>query len=282
MSFKENVVKTGLAGASFLCAAATLSVLGFMVLLAMPVVRSGLLWQILTDPWSPDHGQFGILSMMVGTVYIALLSLTLSFPVSLGCALFIRITHQTGPGRYLKRVVQFMTAIPTVVYGFVGVFLLVPVVRNLFSAGSGYSVLSAAIMLGFLISPTMILFFSQSFARVPKPYVDAVDALGGTPFQKLVHVILPQAWPGILTGLVLALGRAMGDTLVALMLSGNSVMRPESVLDSARTLTAHIAMVMASDFESMAFKTIFVCGGVLYLMTGLGVLAARQWDLKKR
>ena len=127
-------------------------------------------------------------------------------------------------------------------------------------------------MLGLLISPTMILFFSQSFERVPKPYKDAVDALGGSAAQKLFFVIIPQAWPGVLTGLILAFGRAMGDTLVALMLSGNSVMMPHSFLDSARTLTAHIAMVMAADFDSIEFKTIFVSGAVLYLMTGTGIL----------
>jgi phosphate transport system permease protein len=135
-------------------------------------------------------------------------------------------------------------------------------------------------MLGLLISPTMILFFSQSFARVPKTFINAVDALGGTPFQKLFYVIFPHAWPGIITGLVLAFGRAMGDTLVALMLSGNSVMLPSSILDSARTLTAHIAMVIASDFDSIEFKTIFVCGIVLYFMTFLGVFAARLLERK--
>jgi phosphate transport system permease protein len=282
MTFKERLIQALFAGASFLCAGVTLCVLGFMILLSMPVIKSGLIWEILTGPWSPDHGQFGILSMMVGTFYIAALSLTISFPVSLGCSFFIQITHEKGLGRLLKKIVQLMTAVPTVIYGFVGIFLLVPIVRNLFSTGSGMSVLSASIMLGLLISPTMILFFSQSFARVPQTFIDAVDALGGTPFQKLFHVILPHAWPGILTGLVLAFGRAMGDTLVALMLSGNSVMLPSSILDSARTLTAHIAMVIASDFDSMEFKTIFICGGVLYLMTSLGVFAARISDLKNR
>ncbi|MCW8800623.1 MAG: ABC transporter permease subunit [Desulfobacter sp.] len=251
-----------------------------MILLSMPVLKSGMLLQILTDPWSPDHGRFGILSMIVGTCYIAFLSLFISFPVSLGCSFFIQVTHPKGLGRLLKKMVQLMTAVPTVIYGFVGIFLLVPVVRNLFSYGSGMSILSASIMLGLLISPTMILFFSQSFARVPKTFINAVDALGGTPFQKLFYVIFPHAWPGIITGLVLAFGRAMGDTLVALMLSGNSVMLPSSILDSARTLTAHIAMVIASDFDSIEFKTIFVCGVVLYFMTFLGVFAARLSERK--
>ncbi len=282
MAFRERIVRILFAGASFLCAGVTLGVLGFMILLSIPVLKSGMLWHILTNPWSPDHGQFGILSMMVGTFYIATLSLSISFPISLGSSFFIQITHRNRFGRFLKKMVQLMTAVPTVIYGFVGVFLLVPIIRNLFSYGSGMSILSASIMLSLVISPTMILFFSQSFERVPKTYTDAVDALGGTPFQKIFHVILPQAWPGVLTGLVLAFGRAMGDTLIALMLSGNSVMLPSSILDSARTLTSHIAMIIASDFDSMEFKTIFVCGCVLYLATGLGVFAVRISDRKNR
>jgi len=263
------------AGASFLCAAVTLCVLGFMVMLSLPVLESGMLGKILTDPWSPDHGRFGIPAMIAGTFYIASLSLVISFPVSLGCSFFMQITHRGPAGQLLKKLVQFMTAIPTVIYGFVGVFLLVPLVRDFFSHGSGMSILSAAVMLGLLISPTMILLFCASLEGVPKIYTDAVVSLGATPFQKLFYVILPQAWPGILTGVILGFGRAMGDTLVALMLSGNSVMFPSSVLDPARTLTAHIAMIIAADFDSIEFRTIFVSGAVLYLMTGLGILGAR-------
>lgn len=282
MQYKEKIIRFLFSSASFLCALMTLSVLGFMILLSLPVLETGMMWKILTDPWSPDHGQFGILSMIVGTFYIAGFSLLIGFPISLGCSFFIQIVQPEGLGRVLKKTVQFMTAIPTVVYGFVGVFLLVPVVREIFSYGSGMSILTASLMLGLLISPTMILFFSQSIARVPQNYINAVDALGGMPIQKLVYVILPHAWPGILTGVLLAFGRAMGDTLIALMLSGNSVMQPASLLDSARTLTAHIAMIIAADFDSIEFKTIFVCGGVLYLMTSLGIFTARLSDRKLR
>jgi len=281
MRYKEFIARFVFFGASILSAVATLSVLGFMILLSLPVLKSGMLWHIFTDPWSPDHGQFGILAMIVGTFYIASLSLLVSFPISLGCSFFIQITNPHGPGRVLKKMVQLMTAIPTVVYGFVGVFLLVPIVRQFFSYGSGMSILSASLMLGILISPTMILFFSQSFARVPKNFLNAVDAMGATPYQKLAYLIIPHAWPGILTGIILAFGRAMGDTLIALMISGNSVMLPSSVLDSARTLTSHIAMIIAADFNSIEFKTIFICGSLLYIFTSCIIFLARFSDGKQ-
>ncbi|MGD9217196.1 MAG: ABC transporter permease subunit, partial [Desulfobacteraceae bacterium] len=103
----------------------------------------------------------------------------------------------------------------------------------------------------------------------------AVSALGGTPVQRLVYVMLPQAWRTILAGLVLGFGRAVGDTMIALMLAGNAVSPPESLLDAARTLTAHIALIIAADFDSMEFRTLFICGLTLYLVTTLAVVTMR-------
>ena len=116
-----------------------------------------------------------------------------------------------------------------------------------------------------LIAPTMILIFSSSFENVPISYCNAADALGSSAVQKFVYVILPYSWRGIITG----------DTLVALMLAGNAVAVPGSVFDSARTLTAHIALVTAADFDSIEFRTIFACGILLYLITLIMVLAVR-------
>lgn len=281
MPLKRNIAGIVFLGASVFSAAVTLAVLGFMIRLSLPVFTEVSFFDIMTAPWSPGQGRFGILSMIAGTVCIALLSLFISFPISLGCSFFIEIIQPAGPGKGLKKIVQFMTAIPTVIYGFVGVFLLVPFIREIFAYGSGMCILSASLMLGLLISPTMILFFSQSFARVPRSYLNAVDALGGNRVQKLWYVILPNAWPGMVTGILLAFGRAMGDTLVALMISGNSVMLPSSLLDSARTLTAHIALIIAADFDSIEFKILFICGSVLYLMTSCGILLARYSERKQ-
>jgi len=275
MQHREHIAGIIFWGATVLSAGVTLAVLVFMVILSLPIIKNDMILEVLMGPWSPDYGLFGILPMIVGTLCIALLSLVFSFPVSLGCSIFIEIIRPGKPGRFLKKFVRLMTAVPTVIYGFVGVFLLVPHVRGFVSHGSGMCILSASLMLGLVISPTMILFFSQSFARVPKTYLNAVDALGGTQFQKFIYLLFPQAWPGILTGIILAFGRAMGDTLIALMISGNSVMLPTSPLDSARTLTAHIAMIIAADFGSIEFKTIFLCGGILYLLTSFGILLAR-------
>lgn len=258
--------------AACLSAFCTLFVLVFMVWLGLPIFREGLFFQTLTQPWLPSGGRYGIFPMLLGTVSISLLGVLLALPLSLGCAGFICGLGPEWIGNYLRKIVRMMTGIPTVIYGFVGIFLLVPLVRDLFGSGSGMCILSAGILLAILISPTMILFFTDSFDRVPRPFLDAVDALGGSNVQKLLYVVLPYSTKGVLAGIVLSTGRAVGDTLISLMIAGNAVAVPGSILDSARTLTAHIALVIAADFDSIEFRTIFVCGIVLYAFTTLLVL----------
>ena len=253
----------------------TLLIFCFMFILGLPLLEEGNFFQILKNPWDPDHLIFGIYPMIIGTMAIAFTSIVFAFPLSLGCSAFITVIGPENPGRFLKRLVQFMTGIPTVIYGFVGIFLLVPIVREVFEYGSGMCILSAGLLLSIVVSPTMILLFIDSIEQVPKSYLEAVDALGGSKVQKLLYVILPCSRQGILTGVILALGRSMGDTLIALMIAGNAVAVPASVLDSARTLTAHIALIIAADFDSLEFKTIFACGIVLYLSTTFFALTIR-------
>ncbi len=243
--------------------------------LGKPLFQHGGLGTLLCSPWNPGHGQYGIYPMIVGSLSIAFLSVLISFPFSLGCAFFITHFGPLALRRKLLNLVRFMTSIPTVVYGFVALFLLVPFMREYLTGGSGLNILTASLMLAVLIAPTMIIFFVDSLQRVPLSYRQAVDALGGSPAQQLLYVVLPMAWPGILNGLLLGLGRAMGDTLISLMLAGNAVAVPTAMTQAARTLTAHIALVMAADFASMEFQSIFACGIFLYLFTALLIVALR-------
>lgn len=268
------------AAAAFLSAAVTLMVFGFMVVLGLPLLQEGQLLQIFWGPWFPDHHTFGIRPMILGTLCIAVFGLAVAMPLSLGCAVFITVTAPRGPARIMHRLIRMMTGIPTVIYGFVGIFMLVPLVRDIGGRGSGLSILTAGLMLAVLVSPTMILFFSDGLAAVPKAYCHAVTALGGTKVQRLVYIMLPRAWRSILSGMVLGFGRAVGDTMIALMLAGNAVAPPETILDAARSLTAHIALIMAADFDSLEFRTLYLCGLTLYLTTTLAVLVMR-WVAQK-
>lgn len=268
---------SGLFGiAALVSAIVTLMIFFFMAVLGWPVLTGGSFLHALLGPWTPDHHNYGILPMIVGTLCIAGVGFVVAVPLSLGSAVFIQVVEPRGLGRLLQRLVQLMTGIPTVIYGFVGIFLLVPLIRNFFGRGSGLCILTAAMMLAVLISPTMILFFTDGLAGVPGRYCRAVSALGGTSVQRLLYVQLPQAWRSILAGMALGFGRAVGDTMIALMLAGNAVAFPESVFDPARTLTAHIALIIAADFDSPEFRSLFICGMTLYLITTTAVIVMRR------
>lgn len=255
----------------------TVAILAFMLFMGFPALEGGGGLRLLLSPWDPLCGSYGILPMIATTGAISLLSVLFAFPMSLGTSFLVTLIAPRPLAGGVRRMLQLMTGIPTVIYGFVGLFLLVPLLRELFRSGSGMCILGASLALGVMISPTMTLFFCDSLDRIPRSYLDAADALGATRVQKLVHVMLPAARSGMVNGIVLALGRAVGDTLIALMIAGNSIRMPGSVLDSARTLTAHIALVIAADYESPEFRSIFTCGVVLYLLTMLATLGVRAW-----
>lgn len=270
----RHFLEYGFLGAAILCGLVTLTILIFLLFLGFPVFTGGHVGGILSNPWLPDQNLFGIRSMIAGSLIISCLALFLAFPLSLGSSAFIVCTGPHWAAKSLRRIIGLMAGIPTVVYGFTGIFLLVPLMRGVFS-GSGMSILTAAVLLAVLISPTMIFFFIDAFNRVPRSYLTAASALGGNRVQILVHVLLPCAWPGIASGLLLGLGRAVGDTMISLMVAGNSVGMPNSLLSSARTLTAHIGLVIAADFDSLEFKVLFICGLLLYLFTATLVVIIR-------
>jgi len=270
-----NVLEKGFFAAALWSMLLAVLILAFMLILGLPLFREGRFLSILSTPWIPGEGHFGIYPMLIGTAAISFLSLCLGAPLALGVSIFMTAVQPGHPGRWLKKLVVLMTGVPTVVYAFVGIFLLVPLIQSFFAAGSGMNILTAGLVLALLIAPTMILIFSNSFENVPTAYRSAADALGASAVQKFVYVTLPASWRGIVAGVILGVGRAMGDTLVALMLAGNAVAVPGSVFDSARTLTAHIALVTAADFDSIEFRTIFACGILLYFMTLIMVLAVR-------
>lgn len=262
--------------AAFGCAFLTFAVFWAMLFLGWPLLSSGQFFVLLTKEWLPSQEIYGIYPMLAGSCAIALLALCLSLPISLGTA-FIAAT--LAPQRLRKVVmvmVRFMAGIPTVIYGFVAVFILVPFMREQLTGGSGFNILTASMVLGLLIAPTMIVFFVNGLANVENSYCLAVDALGARPVQKLLYLQLPQAWPTVTAGIIMGFGRAMGDTLISLMLAGNSIAVPQGVVDSGRTLTAHIALVIAADFASMEFKSIFACGLVLYLFSVIVVILLRH------
>ncbi|WP_300667376.1 phosphate ABC transporter permease subunit PstC [Desulfoluna sp.] len=263
------------ATAALITFALTLAIFGFMGWLAMPLLQGETLTTLFTSVWRPDRGQFGILPMAWGTLAVALPATLLAFPLSLGFACFATHLAPRRLRKTLKGLAGLMTGIPTVVYGFSAVFLLVPLIREMAGRGSGFSIIAAVLVLALLISPTMILILISAFEAVPQPWQRCFDSMGATPEETVWHLLFPLATRSMVGALLLGLGRAIGDTLIALMLAGNAVLAPTDPFGPARTLTSHIGLVMAADVESLEFRSVFACGLLLYLLIFVLTLLVR-------
>lgn len=247
----------------------------FLLYSAGPLLVSGRILATLTGPWRPFAAEpsFGIGPMAVVSLTMAVLAVVLAFPAAVGINAFV---HGVGP-RPLRgpvlAVVQFMTSVPTVVYGFVAVVVLVPLIRETAATGSGYCLLGAILMLALLVLPTMVLVIHARLAQEDRGVYRACLALGLTPAQALAQVVLPAARGSLVTALVLGFNRALGDTLIALMVAGNAPRLPGSLLDSVRSLTAHIALVLATDSLSPQYRSVAAAGLLLFVLTGAASLA---------
>ena len=265
----ESFLKRFFTASAIISAALTSAVFFFLFYFAIPLLENGDLKGLLFSNWEPDNNVYGIYPMLIASLILAVSSLIISFPISLGTSFFIVSIAPPRLRKIMLYIVRLMTGIPTVVYSFAALFLLVPFMRNVLSHGSGLSLLTAMPVVALLIVPTMIIFFVNSLTHVSKQSLLAAQSLGASSVQTILYVMLPQAWPGLLNGILLGFGRAIGDTMASLMLAGNSPSVPHSLTDSARTLTAHIGLVLAFDFDSIEFKSVFLCGLVLYLTTAI-------------
>jgi phosphate transport system permease protein len=273
---RQSRVQTLLLLATLISCGSVVAILGFLTYFTVPLLTEGHLAAIFSWSWRPFHGKFGILPMVVGSLCLAASAMAVAYPLGLGVCGF---AHGLGP-RWLKGpllgLINFMTSIPTVVYGFVSVVFLVPLVRTTFPASTGYSWLTATLTLSLMILPTIVLLIQAQLQQVDAKVRLASAALGFSPAQTLLWVIRPLAARGLWAAAVLGFSRALGDTLIALMVAGNAAQVPNSMLDSIRTLTAHIALVVATDSTSRAYQSIFVSGLILFVVTAAVNLALRR------
>jgi len=247
-------------------ALSVLAIFAFLLWFAVPVFRGEALGSLLSWHWRPLRGEFGILPMLTGSLCLAVSSMLLAYPLALGLCCFVHGAGAARAARPLLAVVRFMTSVPTVVYGLVSVFLLVPIIRSAFS-GSGFSWLAAGMTLAVLIIPTLVLLIDSQFRQVQESIGQTAAALGFTPVQQLLRLTLPLSRRGLGMAATLGFGRAIGDTLIPLMLAGNAARPPQSLLDPLRTLTSHIALVVATDSQSLVYSSLFACGVFLFLVS---------------
>ncbi len=233
---------------------------------SLPLLGKNSLLTILTSEWYPEDGIYGLKSFIITTLITGFSATTLSFFLALPISLIIYSRRNKLMGRLLNKIVQIMSGIPTVVYGLTGLVFLVPLIRELTESPTGLSLLAVSIVLGVVILPTMIIYISQSFNSLPQEQRVACYALGSTEIQFFMHILIPSSIRGIIIGLLMGFSRAISDTMIALMLSGNSLITPESLLESARSLTSHIALVIPGEFDGIEFKAIFFSSLLLFCL----------------
>ena len=213
--------------------------------------------------WSPDNGEYGILPMIIGSVYVTALAAVLAIPLGIACAILLA---EVAPGRVrgmLRPAIELLVGIPSVVYGLLGMVVIIPLVRHL--GGTGYSVAAAAIVLALMVLPTIASISEDAIRAVPRSYRDGALALGATRWQMIWRVLLPAARSGIIASIMLAVGRAVGETMAMIMVIGNAVAIPSSPLGPARTLTGNIAVeIMYASGEHRA--ALFATGVVLFVL----------------
>ncbi len=197
---------------------------------------------LLGTEWRPLNDQYGILPMIVGSLYVTALAIAFGVPLGVLCAVFLAEYCPEKLYAIMKPAVDLLAGIPSVVYGFFALVVIVPAVRNLF--GGGKSVLAAAILLAIMILPTVISVSESALRAVPQSYKEGALALGATKERAVFGVSLPAARSGISAGIILGIGRAVGETTAVVMIAGNQPVIPQSVLQGVRTLTTNIILEM--------------------------------------
>ncbi|MBQ8510793.1 MAG: phosphate ABC transporter permease subunit PstC [Clostridia bacterium] len=198
---------------------------------------------LLGSEWRPANDLYGIFPMIVGSLYVTAGALLIGVPVGILTAVFLARFCPKRLYRVMKPAVNLMAGIPSVVYGFFGLVVLVPLVRELFG-GRGMSVLTASLLLGLMILPTIINVSESAIRAVPQSYYEGGLALGATHERSVFYAMLPAAKSGIFAGVVLGVGRAIGETMAVMMVAGNQPVIPDSLTDGVRTLTTNIVLEM--------------------------------------
>ncbi len=237
----------------------------FIFLEGLPlIIHTGLKDFIFSTHWAPTKGHFGIAAMIVSSVLVTLGAMVIGVPLGLACAIVLAEFSPEGLKRILKPTLELLAGIPSVVYGFLGVIWLVPLIRD-YLGGPGLSLLAGSMILGIMILPTIISISIDALTAVPNLYREGSIALGATRWQTVKGVVLPAASSGIITAIILGMGRAIGETMAVIMVAGNALQLPSSFLDPVRTLTSNIALELGYA-AGRHREALFATGIVLFVI----------------
>lgn len=256
---------------------------------AVPAFREVGVWKMLSGTvWRPGNGEFGILAMITGSGLVTLGAILIGVPLALSTAVFLSEIAPEWIVRIVRPSIELLAGIPSVVYGLFGMVVIVPLVRIIPAPGNaGYGLLSASIVLAVMVLPTIANISEFAIRSVPTGYREGSLALGATRWETISRVMIPAAKPGIISAVVLGLGRALGETIAMIMVIGNSVILPRAItgnplsifLSRARTLTGNIA-VEISYATGVHESALFATGVVLFILIML-VNSSAGFLLKK-
>lgn len=265
---KERIMQIVFLATACVSILAVILICVFMFANGIPAIgKIGIFKFLLGTQWKPNNGLYGILPMIIGSIYVTVGAIIVGVPIGFFTAVYMAKFCDPKTYKIVKPAIDLMAGIPSIVYGFFGLVVIVPLMQKIFG-GSGKSMLTASILLGIMILPTIISVAESNIRAVPESYYEGSLALGATPERSVFSAVLPGAKSGILAGIVLGIGRAIGETMAVIMVAGNQPIIPKSLLYGVRTLTANIVMEMgyATDLHREALIATAVVLFVLILI----------------
>ena len=259
---------------------AVLLICVFLFANGIPAMKEiGLFDFLMGRQWKPNNNIYGILPMILGSIYVTAGAILLGVPIGILVAVFMTRFCPKWLYKILKPAVDLLAGIPSVVYGFFGLMVIVPLIRDLFG-GSGTSMLAASIVLGIMILPTIISVSESAIRAVPESYYEGSLALGASHERSVFRVVLPAAASGVMAGVILGVGRAIGETLAVIMVAGNQAALPRGLFSGVRTMTANIVLEMgyAADLhrEALIATAVVLFVFILIINVSFSVLKRRS------
>lgn len=243
-NYSEKIMKTVFLASACVSIIAVILICIFLFVSGVPAIKEiGFADFLLGMSWKPGQDLYGIFPMIIASIYVTAGAVAVGVPIGIMCAVFLARYCPDRLYKILKPAVDLLAGIPSIVYGFFGLMVLVPFVQEN-TGGAGKSLLTASVLLGIMILPTIISVSESNIRAVPEQYYEGAVALGATRERSIFRTVLPAARMGILAGVVLGIGRAIGETMAVVMVCGNQAILPESITSGVRTLTANIVLEM--------------------------------------
>ena len=244
-------------------------------------------WNFLSGrewfPTSKPVAQFGIYPLLMGTLWVSLLAIFIALPFGLSTAIYMAEIATPKFRNFLKPVIELLAGIPSVVYGFFGLIIIVPLVQKIFALPVGETGFAGSLVLAIMALPTIITVAEDAIRNTPRSIKEASLALGATHWQTIYRVSLPHASSGITAAVILGIGRAIGETMAVLMVTGNAALVPHSILQPMRTIPATIAAELGEAAKgSLHYEALFVLGCILFLITMVVNIAVQMISGKKK